>query len=199
MVAMEKATEKQKNYAKLISEKLCIDLPIEDTKIVYMNFIKDNVEEYRQEIDREMNNNPIHKSVYAKENKTNSKFCDETFEKISMLKDSSGIYVFWHGDEIYYVGKSKNLRDRMLSSLAERHSDKNFIDYVSWFETKTVADAHILEPFLITKYKPRLNSEFNCGDYPTMFKLVEFDIYQLEKHCAYKIVKEVEDGTKKDV
>ena len=43
-----------------------------------------------------------------------------------------------------------------------------------------IADVHIIEPYLITKYKPLLNSEFISTDYTTLFK-IDFDINKFER------------------
>ena len=46
---------------------------------------------------------------------------------------------------------------------------KMFIYEISYFETKTISDAHILEPLLISIYKPVLNNEFVEDDIPILF------------------------------
>ena len=43
-----------------------------------------------------------------------------------------------------------------------------------------IADVHILEPYLIAKYKPLLNSEFISTDYTTLFN-IDFDINKFER------------------
>ena len=83
---------------------------------------------------------------------------------VNSLYMQSGVYfIFNYQKELIYIGKSKNLSDRIFTSVSERI--KYDPGYISVLKTDSICDANILEPFFISKLKPIANTEFNdCGD-----------------------------------
>ena len=81
----------------------------------------------------------------------------EVFE-LCMEKGNSGLYFLKNKDlQIVYIGKSKNLINRSLSSAVQR--DPANIKYVS-FMFMPYCNSHILEPYYILQSKPYYNTEF---------------------------------------
>ncbi|MBP8620651.1 MAG: GIY-YIG nuclease family protein, partial [Firmicutes bacterium] len=84
-------------------------------------------------------------------------------EKIKELSTSPGVYVFRdESGEVLYVGKARNLKNRVRSYFASNLSDKTeaLMERVGGLETIIVdseAEALILECNLIKKYRPRYN------------------------------------------
>ena len=73
------------------------------------------------------------------------------------LPKSSGIYKFFSQDKIIYIGKAKNLKQRVSSyfgnSLKDRKTQKIKLltDRIETFSTSTEAEALLLEQSLIKK------------------------------------------------
>jgi len=90
----------------------------------------------------------------------------EVFEKKIDLPDDPGVYKFFNVDfELLYVGKAKNLKNRVSSyfSKGETKKQKSLraqINYVDLIITKTESDALILEQSIIRKDKPPYNVQF---------------------------------------
>ncbi len=90
----------------------------------------------------------------------------EVFEKRIELPEDPGVYKFFSEDfELLYVGKAKNLKNRVSSyfSKGETKKQKSLraqINYVDLILTKTESDALILEQSLIRKHKPPYNVQF---------------------------------------
>ncbi|MBP6883930.1 MAG: GIY-YIG nuclease family protein [Candidatus Pacebacteria bacterium] len=91
----------------------------------------------------------------------------EKFKKIK-LPDKPGVYFFYQGKEIIYVGKATSLKDRVKSyfgkDLIETRGpllvDMVFCtDKIKWQETDSVLEALILEASLIKKYQPKYNTK----------------------------------------
>lgn len=89
----------------------------------------------------------------------------ELKEKLQNVPSKPGIYQFFNeNNKIIYIGKAKNLRNRIRSYFQKaRYVDaktKAMIDKIYNFETIVVdseAEAFILEDTLIKKYKPKYN------------------------------------------
>ena len=96
--------------------------------------------------------------------KFNSK--KETFNKEIELPENSGIYQFYDEyEKLLYVGKAKNLKNRVSSYLNKGSNKKasllrNQIRYLELIITNTESDALILEQSLIRKKKPPFNVQF---------------------------------------
>ena len=79
-----------------------------------------------------------------------------------------GIYKLYYRDKIVYIGKSlSNMRGRV-----KHHVNVNkLFDKAVLYEISNNSDIAILETYLISKEKPRYNTEYNYSDDPT----IEFD------------------------
>lgn len=88
-----------------------------------------------------------------------------------LKNNNCGIYFFLDEDYQYlYIGKSKSLNNRIVSSFKER-SKHNKLTYIK-FMFMEYHNAHFLEPYLILKYKPYLNTDF-IVDYD--YTLIDID------------------------
>ena len=82
---------------------------------------------------------------------------------IKSLPESPGIYKFFSQDKIIYIGKAKNLKQRVSSyfgnSLKDRKTQKIKLltDRIETFSTSTEAEALLLEQSLIKENLPRFN------------------------------------------
>ena len=83
------------------------------------------------------------------------------YKKSIVLPKSVGVYLFSKNNTVLYVGKSNNIRSRVLSyfkSKKKRHSLLiNTADDISFFLIETEKDALFLENNLIKKHKPKYN------------------------------------------
>lgn len=82
------------------------------------------------------------------------------------MPDKPGVYFFYKGKEIFYIGKATSLRSRVRSYFGKdlivtrgpRLVDMVFLaDIIKWEETDSVLEALILEAELIKKYQPKYN------------------------------------------
>ncbi len=79
------------------------------------------------------------------------------------IPKSSGIYLMKKNNKVIYVGKAKNLKNRILSYFNKKHENyktselvKN-IDDIEFIITNNELDALLLENNLIKKYSPKYN------------------------------------------
>lgn len=169
VINFKEPTDKQVTYATAIAKSLGIKLPTVYSMSSYSDFIKDHKDEYRR--------SSLKKRIYKEESYSflpERKFGDDMGEYVSEwlvqnLFDCKGIYAFLDGDEILYIGKSKNLADRIPSSYKER-SGCGRINRIMYYITKTDSDTNILEIVLISENNPVLNKESNSHDESTLFK-----------------------------
>lgn len=88
---------------------------------------------------------------------------DRIKEDINLLPNKPGCYqMFDDNNEIIYIGKAKNLKNRVSQYFLRPQSGKTFamVSHVDHFEiiiTKSEKEAFILEMNLIQKYLPRYN------------------------------------------
>lgn len=89
---------------------------------------------------------------------------DELREKVSKLPTQPGVYQYFDASgNIIYIGKAKNLKNRVLSYLSKTNqSNKTLmlvrkISDLRYIVVETEQDALLLENNLIKKYKPRYN------------------------------------------
>ncbi len=90
------------------------------------------------------------------------------FEKNIDFPESPGVYKFFNSNhEIIYIGKAKNISNRVKSYLNVRKGEskriaklKSSIKYIETIITKTESDALILEQGLISKKRPPFNIQF---------------------------------------
>lgn len=88
--------------------------------------------------------------------------CDNLYRK-------HGLYSFiGDNEEILYIGKSVDISQRIPSSYKERRNGCN-IKKIMYYTSENMADVNVLEILLIVEYKPKLNTESNTDDTPTMF------------------------------
>lgn len=161
------ATEKMISYANAIAEKLNIELLNKNDFEYIRSFISNNKEKYQAVSQKEIDGF-VYECIANNYKKLGYKLNYENLEFAYSLK--KGIYIFWSGNELLYIGKSVNLKSRIVSSLRERNNAKHPITHVGYVELDNEADVHILEPLLITLYKPKLNTEFKCSDVSELFK-----------------------------
>ena len=87
------------------------------------------------------------------------------FDKNINVPDLPGVYKFYNSEKkIIYIGKAKNLKNRIKSYLSFRKGEgkrigklKSSIKYIETIITKTESDALILEQGLISKIRPPFN------------------------------------------
>jgi len=84
-------------------------------------------------------------------------------ELIRSAPQACGVYLFKKGNKVLYVGKAKNIRERLLQhykqaqeNLKERSIVSNS-DSVDWIITKNEYEALVLEVDLIQLHKPKYN------------------------------------------
>ena len=86
-----------------------------------------------------------------------------TRKNINKLGQITGVYIFKKENEILYIGKSINIKARVLSHLENAKKDpkdKKLIensDSIEFINTNFEFNALLLESKLINKYKPRFN------------------------------------------
>ena len=90
------------------------------------------------------------------------------FFKKNNLPDKPGVYFFFKGKEIIYIGKATSLKDRvksyfgkdLINSRGPILVDMVFqADKIKWQETDSVLEAFILEANLIKKHQPKYNTK----------------------------------------
>ena len=161
------ASERQIMFATQIADLLGLKLPENNTAQEYWEFVNNYIDLFKYKM-----------NLKNLENIT-SNIKETTIKELEKLQNKYGVYFLWNNDNLIYIGKSINLSERILTSIKERNM-KVKVTHFSYYLTKTQADAHILEPYLITQYKPLLNSEFVSTDYTTMFK-IKFSINKFKR------------------
>jgi len=90
-----------------------------------------------------------------------------SFKKYN-LPDKPGVYLFFKGKDILYIGKATSLKDRVRSYFGKDLIDTRgplLVDMVfkaeniEWIETPSVLEALILEANLIKKHQPYYNTK----------------------------------------
>lgn len=90
---------------------------------------------------------------------------NELQNKLENLPDSPGVYIFKNKqNKIIYIGKAKNLKNRVRSYFNKSDDNRQFYEYllqhietVDWLMTNTEQEALILENSLIKQFKPKYN------------------------------------------
>ena len=90
---------------------------------------------------------------------------NELQNKLENLPDSPGVYIFKNKqNKIIYIGKAKNLKNRVRSYFNKSDDNRQFFEYllqhnetVDWLMTNTEQEALILENSLIKQFQPRFN------------------------------------------
>jgi len=92
---------------------------------------------------------------------------DNFVKSLEKLRYSKGLYFFYdEKKELIYIGKSRDLGRRILSSTRERNPY-----FVKYKITRTMSDANVLELYYISKIKPVLNRESKEID-KTTFEII---------------------------
>lgn len=98
------------------------------------------------------------------------KFTKEFSQHLKTLNNKKGLYFFYNEcGKCVYIGKSSNLKSRIITSLQERKGFST-IKYISTFVCQSMADVNVLEIILISENKPPLNRDCKCRDKLTMFE-----------------------------
>lgn len=115
-----------------------------------------------------MNSN--HKYIISNEKLAHKALVRQKIEnKLKLLPDLPGCYIMRNDkDEIIYVGKAKNLKNRVRSYFRGAHDTKttNLVSEIDHFETivtNSNKEALILEINLIQEYKPHYNIKLKNG------------------------------------
>ena len=90
------------------------------------------------------------------------------FNRSTDFPELPGVYKFYDSkDQVIYIGKAKNIKNRVKSYLNLRKDDgkritklKSSIKFIETIITKTESDALILEQGLISKKRPLFNIQF---------------------------------------
>ena len=90
------------------------------------------------------------------------------FDKNIDFPELPGVYKFYNSsNEVIYIGKAKNIKNRVYSYFKVRKGEgkriaklKSSIKYIEMIITKTESDALILEQGLISKKRPPFNIQF---------------------------------------
>jgi len=81
--------------------------------------------------------------------------------KLSLLPKTSGVYAFYNGKEILYIGKAANIRERVKNHFQQpSYRDNLFISQtktIGWITTNSEIEALLLEAKLIKKHQPKFN------------------------------------------
>lgn len=110
------------------------------------------------------------------------KITDEFKELLLDLQDVPGVYSFWLGDDLMYIGMSINLQSRILCSFNERFRNNTDPIYLKYIRTAGGSDAAILEAYFIGKLNPALNGTANYDDVVTL-RIVEEPAFSEPVRC----------------
>ena len=79
---------------------------------------------------------------------------DSNYKVYNEPINCNGVYLLYKNDTIIYVGKSKNMKNR----IREHKNDKDF-DSVKCIQFKDEGLINLYEPYLIQKYRPKYNKD----------------------------------------
>jgi excinuclease ABC subunit C len=96
-------------------------------------------------------------------------------ELIKSAPTQCGVYLFKKGNRVLYVGKAKNIRERLLQHYKQAQENKkeyaivNSSDRIDWILTRNEYEALVLEVDLIQLHKPKYNVLHKYGGgYPLL-------------------------------
>ena len=123
----------------------------------------------------------------------------EIKEKVKTLPQSSGVYIMKNkNNEVIYVGKAKNLKNRVsqyFQNSAKQIKVQTMVDNIFDFEyiiTPTELDAFILENTLIKKHQPFFNILLKDGKQYPYIRVNPHDDYP-----KFSVVRKIKkDGAK---
>jgi len=84
----------------------------------------------------------------------NHLFFKENYIVIDEITSLAGVYVLYNNNEIVYIGKSNNIKNRIVNHRADKKFDK-----VKSILFKDSGNINLYEPYLIQKYKPMYNKD----------------------------------------
>lgn len=87
----------------------------------------------------------------------NMEFClnpDKYYKVYNEAIDLSGIYLLYNNNEVVYIGKSKNIKNRIT-----QHKSVKEFDSVKCVIFKDIGMINLYEPYLIQRYKPIYNKD----------------------------------------
>lgn len=123
----------------------------------------------------------------------------QTEINLSSLPDKPGVYLMYNSkDEVIYVGKAINLKNRVRSYFQNRDQGEKVkrmvsnIDHYDYFVTDNEVEALILESTLIKKFKPKYNILLKDDRELPYIKVTLKDTYPKILPCR----KMVKDGSK---
>ncbi|EDP74067.1 GIY-YIG nuclease family protein, partial [Hydrogenivirga sp. 128-5-R1-1] len=97
------------------------------------------------------------------------------FDKIKEAPEKSGVYIFKNKNKYIYIGKAKNLKNRLkghLQALKYDYKEQKIFEestQLEWIITSSDYEAFILENALIKQYKPKYNVMLKSGSgYPML-------------------------------
>ncbi|HVN96440.1 MAG TPA: GIY-YIG nuclease family protein, partial [Syntrophorhabdaceae bacterium] len=121
-----------------------------------------------------------------------------TEDHLNNLPESSGVYLFKdRAHNIIYIGKAKNLRDRVGSYVREGVKDAKTerlvenIDHVDFVLTGNEKEAFLLENNLIKEHRPKYNVNLKDNKTYLSLKLTVKDLYP----ALFATRKVVDDGS----
>ncbi len=98
---------------------------------------------------------------------------DRLIDIINEAPETSGVYLFKNESKYIYIGKAKNIKNRLKQHLQQvsinPKEEKIFLEstHIEWLITKTDYEAYVLENELIKQYKPKYNVRLKSGSsYP---------------------------------
>ncbi len=84
--------------------------------------------------------------------------------KLSLLPKTSGVYAFYNGKEILYIGKAANIRERVKNHFPSRSEGERRTNVlrtqtkeIGYIPTNSEIEALLLEAKLIKKHQPKFN------------------------------------------
>jgi len=99
---------------------------------------------------------------------------------VASIPDTPGVYIFYADHKEYlYIGKSKNLRTRVLSHFQNAHTQRKEakmslrVKDIEWIETSGELGALLLESKLIKEYLPTMNIRLRRTTELCAWRLVE--------------------------
>lgn len=115
-------------------------------------------------------------------------------EDILAIPEKTGVYLFKKGDKVLYVGKAKNLKERLLQHYRQSEKDQKEkaimveSERVEWVITRNEFEALTLEVDLIQLHKPKYNVLHKYGGgYPLL-------LLTKDKYPTLKVVRGQSQG-----
>jgi hypothetical protein len=180
------ASPRQIDYANTISDILHLGVEFDSSSLssIVNDFISKNKELYDETWRRKtfVNGNSYEYEDF--DGKLRERFPLECREFMyENLYGVHGVYAFVDNKgSIVYIGKSVNLAQRIPSSYRERSTSSD-IRSIFYYADNNIANVNVLEIVMISKYKPKLNSDCNTLDNFTLFDCdIDISNFEALKH-----------------